>query len=177
MFLRTPTIARVRCLAVARCARVCARSSCALAARLASRGRSGSACGVVAAAARSPRWRPSGHGRIRRWCTATAPAHRSQTSGSNSTTVPNVKRLHLSIGARDRPVAEIQRKGRLGKQAAVVRLPRFAHDLAAPAEHLIDERAVDVPAVNQQVVDGEALALHVASSRTASLRPRDDSPA
>ena len=54
------------------------------------------------------------------------------------------KALHLSLGAFDRPVAEIQPEGRLGKQAAVVRLPRFTHNLAAPAEHVVDEPTVDV---------------------------------
>ena len=48
--------------------------------------------------------------------------------------------LHLPIRARNRAVAKIQRKGGLRKQPAVVRLPRLAHDRAAPAQHLIDER-------------------------------------
>src|SRR6266850_486629 len=52
------------------------------------------------------------------------------------------KILHLSIRALDRTVADVEREGRLGKQAAVPRLPRFADDLATPAEQVIDERAV-----------------------------------
>src|ERR1700694_10811 len=42
------------------------------------------------------------------------------------------KALHLSLGAFDRPVAEIESEGRLRKLVSVVRLPRFAHNLAAP---------------------------------------------
>src|SRR6202022_3616540 len=71
------------------------------------------------------------------------------------------KALHVSLGAFDRPVAEIQPEGRLGKQAAVVRLPRFTHNLAAPAEHVVDEPTVDVSPIDQQLVDGAALPLHV----------------
>src|SRR3954470_19072 len=56
--------------------------------------------------------------------------------------------LHLPSRARNRVVAKIQRKRRLRKQTAVVRLPRLTHDRAAPAQDLIDERAVDVPAVD-----------------------------
>src|SRR3977135_3835022 len=65
--------------------------------------------------------------------------------------------LHVSLRAFDRPVAEIQPEGRLGKQAAVVRLPRFTHNLAAPAEHVVDEPSVDVAPIDQQLVDGDAL--------------------
>ena len=60
------------------------------------------------------------------------------------------KALHLSLGAFDRPVAKIQLEGRLGKQAAVVRLPRFTHNLAAPGEHVVDEPTVDVGAIDQR---------------------------
>ena len=52
-------------------------------------------------------------------------------------------------------------KADFGNRRAVVRLPGFADDLAAPAEHVVDERAVDVPAIDQQVVDGESLPRHV----------------
>src|ERR1700736_634813 len=71
------------------------------------------------------------------------------------------KALHLALGAFDRPVAEIQPEGRLGKPAAVVRLPRLTHNLAAPAEHVVDEPTVDVAPIDQQLVDGDALPLHV----------------
>src|SRR3989454_7965562 len=40
--------------------------------------------------------------------------------------------VHLSVWARDRAVADVEREGRLRKQAAVARLPRFADDRAAP---------------------------------------------
>src|SRR3984893_12119423 len=71
------------------------------------------------------------------------------------------KMLHLSLGAFDRSVAEVQLEGRLRKQVAVVRLPRFTHNLAAPAEHVVDEPTVDVSPIDQQLVDGDALPLHV----------------
>src|SRR5260370_6131469 len=61
-------------------------------------------------------------------------------------------RLHLAIGARDRAVAKIQRKRRFRKQRAVLRLPWLAHDLAAPAEHVVHEGAVDVPAIDEEIV-------------------------
>ena len=64
--------------------------------------------------------------------------------------------LHLPVWARDRAGADIEREGRLGKQLALPRLPRLAHDRTAPAEHLIDKGAVDVPAVDQQVVNVES---------------------
>jgi hypothetical protein len=55
--------------------------------------------------------------------------------------------LHLPTGTLDRPVTEIEPKRGFGKQLAIVRLPRLADDLAPPAEHLVHERAVDVPAI------------------------------
>src|SRR5215207_6787012 len=48
--------------------------------------------------------------------------------------------VNLSVRALDRTVADVEREGRLRKQAAVARLPGFADDLAPPPEHLIDER-------------------------------------
>jgi hypothetical protein len=69
--------------------------------------------------------------------------------------------VHLSVRALDDAVADVEREGGLGKQATVSRRPRFADDRAAPAEHLIDECAVDVPAVDQQVSDVEPLVRHV----------------
>src|SRR6266853_5762396 len=69
--------------------------------------------------------------------------------------------VNLSVRALDRAVADVEREGRLRKQTAVARLPGFADDRAAPPEHLIDERAVDVPAVDQQVVNVESLVRHV----------------
>src|ERR1700676_2746510 len=59
------------------------------------------------------------------------------------------KGLHVTLGAFDRAVAEIEPEGRLRKLAAVLRLPGLAHDFPASAEHLVHERAVDVPAIDQ----------------------------
>src|SRR5260370_16800800 len=64
--------------------------------------------------------------------------------------------LYLSLGGVDRPVAEIQPEGRLGKEAAVVRLPRFTHNLAAPAGHGVDEPTVDVSPIDQHLFHGDA---------------------
>src|SRR5216683_4810538 len=69
--------------------------------------------------------------------------------------------LHLSTRTFDRAVTEIQRKRGFGKQAAVVRLPGFAYDLAAAGEHVVHKGAVDVPAIDHQLVDGEGLPLQV----------------
>src|SRR5216684_4641974 len=71
------------------------------------------------------------------------------------------KGLHVTLGAFNRAVAEIEPEGRLRKLAAVLRLPGFAYDLSASAEYLVYERAVDVPAIDQQMVDVESLPLHV----------------
>src|SRR5215211_6041898 len=58
--------------------------------------------------------------------------------------------VHLAVRALNRAVADIEREGGFGKQAAVARRPRFADDRAAPGEYVIDERAVDVPTIDQQ---------------------------
>ncbi len=71
------------------------------------------------------------------------------------------KALHLALGAFDRPVAKIELEGRFGEQAAIVRLPRFAHNVPAPAEHVVHEGAVDIAAIDQQMIDVESLAGHV----------------
>src|SRR5436190_7542875 len=68
--------------------------------------------------------------------------------------------VYLSVRALDRAVADVEREGRLRKQAAVARPPGFADDRTAPPEYLIDERAVDIATVDQQVVDGETLVRH-----------------
>src|ERR1700681_3092415 len=70
------------------------------------------------------------------------------------------KGLHVTLGTFDRVVAEIEPEGRLRKLAAVLRLPGLADDLSASAEYLVHQRAVDVPAIDQQLVDLEALPLH-----------------
>ena len=69
--------------------------------------------------------------------------------------------LHMTIGAGDGAVAEIEREGRLREQATIVRLPRLTDDSAAPAEHVVDEGAVDIAAIDQQLVDGESLPVQV----------------
>src|SRR5712691_12753479 len=62
--------------------------------------------------------------------------------------------LHLPARTFDRAVTEIQRKRGFGKQAAVVRLPGLAHDLAAASEYVVHQGAVDEPAIDHQLVDG-----------------------
>src|SRR5438034_3896868 len=69
--------------------------------------------------------------------------------------------LHLSARTCDRAVTEIQRKRGFGEQPAVVRLPGLAHDLAAAGEHVVHQGAVDVPAIDHQLVNGEGLPLQV----------------
>ena len=95
-------------------------------------------------------------------------------------------RLHLAVGALDRAVPQVQPKRRFGKQLAIVRLPWFADDLAAPGEHLVDECAVDVPTIDQQLVDREGLPCQVRLQRRDGVflgavrggdRTREDQPA
>src|SRR3954464_10701288 len=80
------------------------------------------------------------------------------------------KGLDLALGTGDRAVPEIERKGRLRELAAILWLPGFTHDLPAPAKDLIDERAVDVPAIDQQLVDVEALSCQVGRQGRHRLR-------
>ena len=167
--LADAAVASPRGPAVARCGRVCVRSSCAPAGPRARR-RS------APADAAAPRSRSFAAIRTERpWpraavvhCARTG--HGSQTSGSNSTVVPNDTRCICPWGQAIVRSRRLRGKADLGEQAAVGGSPRSTDNRAAPAEHVVDEGTVDVAAIDQQVVDGEALPLKVDRQGRRGLR-------
>src|SRR5713101_8932358 len=82
---------------------------------------------------------------------------RSHTSASNSMTVPNEKRCTWPWGHSIVRSRRLSLKADFGEQAAIVRLPGFAHDFPAPAEHVVHEGAVDIAAIDQEMIDVESL--------------------
>src|SRR5947208_15241433 len=118
----------------------------------------GSVCGDGAAAARSRRSRRSGRARVRRWCTDRAAI---ADVGVELDSRAEREALHLPARTFDRAVTEIQRTRGFGTQVAVVRLPGLAHDLAAPGEHVVPRAAVDVHAIDHQLVNWKELTRHL----------------
>ena len=133
----------------------------ALAQRAASGGRLESVCGAAAGAVHSPRWRPSARCRTRRWCIARAGDSDRRRRDRTRPRCRTRSRCTCPFGHSIVRLRILSVKADLGNRLPLRDFHGLQTILPRLASTVIDERAVDVPAVNQQVVDVESLVCHI----------------
>src|SRR5450432_1764102 len=76
---------------------------------------------------------------------------------------------HLACGASDRANPQVELEGRLRKQLLVLRVPWLADDLALASQNVVDDGAIDVGSVDEQLVDLAVLSVDIRLQRGGGL--------